>query len=36
MLPILYQWLDRALKGRNQTGPWWRRHDEYNSPASGT
>ena len=25
-----YQWLDRATKGRNETGYWWRRHDEYN------
>jgi predicted dithiol-disulfide oxidoreductase (DUF899 family) len=25
----MYQWLDRAPKGRNQMGPWWRRHDEY-------
>ncbi len=25
----MYQWLDRAPKGRNETGPWWRRHDEY-------
>jgi predicted dithiol-disulfide oxidoreductase (DUF899 family) len=27
----MYQWLDRAPNGRNdsQTGPWWRRHDEY-------
>jgi predicted dithiol-disulfide oxidoreductase (DUF899 family) len=24
-----YQWLDRAPKGRNETGPWWHRHDEY-------
>jgi predicted dithiol-disulfide oxidoreductase (DUF899 family) len=24
-----YQWLDRATKGRNETGVWWRRHDEY-------
>ena len=24
-----YQWLDRAPKGRNEKGPWWRRHDEY-------
>jgi predicted dithiol-disulfide oxidoreductase (DUF899 family) len=25
-----HQWLDRAPKGRNETGgPWWRRHDEY-------
>jgi predicted dithiol-disulfide oxidoreductase (DUF899 family) len=27
-----YQWLDRAPKGRNETGVWWRRHDEY-APA---
>jgi predicted dithiol-disulfide oxidoreductase (DUF899 family) len=26
----MYQWLDRAPKGRNEKGPWWRRHDEYN------
>jgi predicted dithiol-disulfide oxidoreductase (DUF899 family) len=26
----MYQWLDRAPKGRNETGgPWLRRHDEY-------
>src|SRR5499433_2116104 len=25
------QWLDRAPKGRNETGVWWRRHDEYGS-----
>jgi len=25
----MYQWLDRASKGRNETGAWWRRHDEY-------
>jgi predicted dithiol-disulfide oxidoreductase (DUF899 family) len=24
-----YQWLDRAPRGRNETGLWWRRHDEY-------
>jgi predicted dithiol-disulfide oxidoreductase (DUF899 family) len=24
-----YAWLDRAPKGRNETGFWWRRHDEY-------
>ena len=24
-----YPWLDRAPKGRNETGIWWRRHDEY-------
>ena len=24
----MYQWLDRAPKGRNETGVWWRRHDE--------
>jgi len=28
----MYQWLDRAPKGRNeQEGVWWRRHDEYES-----
>lgn len=26
----MYQWLDRAPKGRNETGgPWWRHHDRY-------
>jgi len=25
----MYQWLDRAPKGRNEEGVWWRRHDEY-------
>jgi predicted dithiol-disulfide oxidoreductase (DUF899 family) len=24
-----YQWLDRAPRGRNETGSWFRRHDEY-------
>jgi predicted dithiol-disulfide oxidoreductase (DUF899 family) len=28
----MYQWLDRAPKGRNETGVWWRRHDEYGRP----
>jgi predicted dithiol-disulfide oxidoreductase (DUF899 family) len=28
-----YQWLDRAPRGRNETGIWWRRHDEYQAPA---
>ena len=27
----MYQWLDRAPKGRNEDGVWWRRHDEYNA-----
>jgi predicted dithiol-disulfide oxidoreductase (DUF899 family) len=28
----MYQWLDRAPKGRNEeAGVWWRRHDEYES-----
>jgi predicted dithiol-disulfide oxidoreductase (DUF899 family) len=27
----MYQWLDRAPLGRNETGVWWRRHDEYAS-----
>jgi len=26
----MYQWLDRAARGRNgETGIWWRRNDEY-------
>jgi predicted dithiol-disulfide oxidoreductase (DUF899 family) len=25
----MYQWLDRAPKGRNETDPWFRLHDEY-------
>jgi predicted dithiol-disulfide oxidoreductase (DUF899 family) len=25
----MYQFLDRAPRGRNETGVWWRRHDEY-------
>ena len=25
----MYPWLDRAPKGRNEAGVWWRRHDEY-------
>jgi predicted dithiol-disulfide oxidoreductase (DUF899 family) len=25
----MYQWLDRAPRGRNEDGIWWRRHDEY-------
>jgi predicted dithiol-disulfide oxidoreductase (DUF899 family) len=25
----MYSWLDRAPRGRNETGAWWRRHDEY-------
>jgi len=27
----MYQWLDRAPKGRNETDVWWRRRDEYAS-----
>src|SRR5579883_2504710 len=30
-----YQWLDRAPRGRNETGTWWRRHDEYEQRAGG-
>jgi predicted dithiol-disulfide oxidoreductase (DUF899 family) len=26
----IYQWLDRAPLGRNESGLWMRRHDEYN------
>lgn len=25
----MYQWLDRAPKGRNENGFWWRHHDKY-------
>ena len=25
----MYQWLDRAPMGRNETGLWWRHHDQY-------
>ncbi len=25
----MYRWLDRAPKGRNETGIWWKRNDEY-------
>jgi predicted dithiol-disulfide oxidoreductase (DUF899 family) len=33
----MYQWLDRAPRGRNEKGPgaksmWWLRHDEYGKP----
>jgi predicted dithiol-disulfide oxidoreductase (DUF899 family) len=26
-----HPWLDRAPLGRNETGLWWRQHDEYES-----
>ncbi len=30
----MYQWLDRAPNGRNESGGlWWRRNDEYETPA---
>lgn len=25
----MYQWLDRAPRGRNENGVWWRHHDKY-------
>lgn len=28
-----YQWLDRAPKGRNETGVWWTHHDRYGKSA---
>jgi predicted dithiol-disulfide oxidoreductase (DUF899 family) len=31
----MYQWLDRAPRGRNETGLWWRRHDEYANQGTG-
>jgi predicted dithiol-disulfide oxidoreductase (DUF899 family) len=27
----MWQWLDRAPNGRNESGHWWRRNDEYDS-----
>jgi predicted dithiol-disulfide oxidoreductase (DUF899 family) len=30
----MYQWRDRAPKGRNETAPWWKRRDEYGAPAA--
>ena len=30
----MFQWLDRAPKGRNEQGMWWRHHDRYDQPAS--
>lgn len=32
----MYQWLDRAPLGRNETGIWWRRHDEYAQATAPT
>ena len=29
----MYQWLDRAPLGRNETGVWWKRRDEYAQAA---
>ena len=29
----MYQWLDRAPKGRNEQGVWWRHHDSYGQAA---
>ena len=31
----MFQWLDRAPRGRNETGVWWRRHDEYADQVAG-
>ena len=31
----MYQWLDRAPRGRNEAGIWWRRHDEYSPRRAG-
>jgi predicted dithiol-disulfide oxidoreductase (DUF899 family) len=30
----MWQWLDRAPLGRNETGFWWRRHDEYDGESA--
>jgi predicted dithiol-disulfide oxidoreductase (DUF899 family) len=32
----MYQWLDRAPKGRNESGLWFRRHDEYGKPSAAS
>jgi len=32
----MYQWLDRAPKGRNEEGIWWRRHDDYGTSSHAT
>jgi predicted dithiol-disulfide oxidoreductase (DUF899 family) len=29
----MYQWLDRAPVGRNESGPWLRVHDAYDEPS---
>jgi predicted dithiol-disulfide oxidoreductase (DUF899 family) len=31
----MYPWLDRAPKGRNESGVWLRRHDEYATDSAG-
>jgi len=31
----MYPWLDRAPLGRNETGIWWKRNDEYGSQPQG-
>ena len=31
----MYQWLDRAPRGRNESGVWWRRHDQYETASAG-
>jgi predicted dithiol-disulfide oxidoreductase (DUF899 family) len=31
----MYQWLDRAPRGRNENGVWWRRRDEYAASQGG-
>jgi predicted dithiol-disulfide oxidoreductase (DUF899 family) len=31
----MYQWLDRAPRGRSESGIWWRRHDEYGERRAG-
>jgi len=32
----MYQWLDRAPRGRNESGTWFRRHDEYDKGSQKT
>ena len=35
-LSRMYHWLDRAPRGRNEAGIWWRHHDEYEPQISHT
>ncbi len=32
----MFQWLDRAPKGRNESGRWYKLHDEYDGGGDGS